>query len=297
MGLQMFQENKASFKPISEIKHVVAIAAGKGGVGKSTVAVNLGLVLKDKGYKVGILDADIYGPSIPLMLKEDYMPSQNGDLILPALCQGIKMLSMAYFKPSHEASVVRGPIANTIIHHFLNNVIWGDLDFLLVDFPPGTGDIQISLSQQANFSSAMIVTTPQEVALLDVRKAIDMFQQMNIPVIGIVENMSYYIYEKTKEIIHLFGKGGGKRLSEEFTLPFLGEIPLDPHVGACGDKGESLFKHETSCAAEAFKQLGPTFLEQVKNLSKSPEKSLLDSSKAHFSGDLEHVSRSERIKN
>jgi ATP-binding protein involved in chromosome partitioning len=251
MPLPIYQPKQNA--PLSSIKHIIAIAAGKGGVGKSSVTVNVGLALHALGYQVGILDADIYGPSVRKMLPEDRLPAQKGQIITPALCLGIKMISMAYFRKEQEATVVRAPIANGVITQFLKTVDWGDLDFLLIDFPPGTGDVQLTLSQQANLTGAIMVTTPQEVALLDVRKAMHMFDQVHIPIIGIVENMSYYQYPKTEEKIYIFGKGGGERLARESGTPFLGGIPIDPLLCQSGDKGESLFKQQNqTLTVQAF---------------------------------------------
>lgn len=237
MPLQMYK----AAPPLASIKSIIAIAAGKGGVGKSSVTVNLALALKAQGYTVGIMDTDIYGPSVRKMLPEDRLPSQKGEIIQPALCAGIKMISMAYFRKEHEATAVRAPIANGLISHFIKNVAWGELDFLLIDFPPGTGDIQLTLGQKANLTGAIMVTTPQEVALLDVKKAMYLFDQVKVPVLGIIENMSYYMAPNTEDPVYLFGKGGGERLAQETGYPFLGQIPVDPLLCSCGDKGESLF--------------------------------------------------------
>ncbi len=237
MPLQMYK----AAPPLASIKSIIAIAAGKGGVGKSSVTVNLALALKAQGYAVGIMDTDIYGPSVRKMLPEDRLPSQKGEIIQPALCAGIKMISMAYFRKEHEATAVRAPIANGLISHFIKNVAWGELDFLLIDFPPGTGDIQLTLGQKANLTGAIMVTTPQEVALLDVKKAMYLFDQVKVPVLGIIENMSYYIAPNTEDPVYLFGKGGGERLAQETGYPFLGQIPVDPLLCSCGDKGDSLF--------------------------------------------------------
>jgi len=237
MPLEMYDSNKSS----SGVQHVIAIAAGKGGVGKSTITVNIALALKQQGYAVGILDADIYGPSVRMMLPEDRMPSQKGESIMPALCQGIRMISMAYFRKEHEAAAVRAPIANNVINQFIKQVNWGPLDFLLIDFPPGTGDIQLTLSQQASLTGAVMVTTPQEISLLDVRKAINLFQQVQIPVLGIIENMSYFLDPATQNKHYLFGKDGGSRLAQESGVPLLGTVPIDPVICQCGDEGVSLF--------------------------------------------------------
>lgn len=267
MSLKMFKEAAAK-KPLAGIKHVLAIAAGKGGVGKSTVTVNMALALKQLGFTVGVMDTDIYGPSIRKMLPEDRMPGQKGQTILPALCQGIRMISMAYFRKEQEAAVVRAPIANGIITQFINNVDWGDLDYLLIDFPPGTGDIQLTLSQQAHLTGAIMVTTPQEVAVMDVRKAMNLFDQVNVPILGIVENMSFYYHPQTKETIHLFGKGGGERLARESGVPFLGSIPIDPELCRSGDNGSSIYSsdHESKSIAGIFIELAKTVNAHVTTL-------------------------------
>ncbi len=260
MPLPMYQEQKKSpqeqkkeVTPLSQIKHIVGVAAGKGGVGKSSVAVNLALSLKQQGFAVGILDTDIYGPSVRKMLPEDQLPLEKDQKIQPAVCGGIRMISMAYFRHDNVASVVRAPIANGLITQFIKQVEWGALDFLIIDFPPGTGDIQLTLAQQANLSGVVIVTTPQEIALLDVRKTMNMFNQLKVPIIGVIENMSYYRYPKTGEKIHMFGKDGGKMLARDSGLPFLGELPIDPDLCQCGDKGESIFlKHAESEIAKSF---------------------------------------------
>lgn len=266
MSLKMFKpETPIPKPPLSRISHTIAIAAGKGGVGKSSVTTNLAIALKRAGYSVGVMDTDIYGPSIRQMLPEEQPPTQTGDIIKPAISQGIRVISMAYFRHANEATAVRAPIANGVITQFIKNVDWGHLDFLLIDFPPGTGDIQLTLSQQANLTGAIMVTTPQEVALMDVRKAIHLFDQVNIPVIGIVENMSYYQPKNTTEKVYLFGKGGGERLAAEIGAPFLGGIPLDPEICQSGDEGRSLFTNEAvqTPAAEAFERLAKNFVAHV----------------------------------
>ncbi len=266
MSLKMFNEEKKS-KPLEKVKHVIAIAAGKGGVGKSSVTVNLATALKHQGFKVGVLDTDIYGPSVRRMLPEDQMPVQRGEIISPAICQGIKMISMAYFRNEGEAAVVRAPIANGIINQFIKSVDWGELDYLLIDFPPGTGDVQLTLSQQANLTGAIMVTTPQEVALMDVRKAMHLFEQVRVPILGIVENMSYYLHEATQEKIYIFGKGGGERLAEEKGLPFLGSIPLDPQLCQNGDQGTSIYTNENHPTAIAFTDVSRRLKFQLDSLN------------------------------
>lgn len=261
MSLQMFPSS-----PMSKIKFIIAVAAGKGGVGKSTVTVNLALALKAQGFQVGIMDTDIYGPSMRKMLKEDRLPNQKGELIEPALCEGIKMISMAYFKKEAEASVIRAPIAIRLISQFIQNINWGSLDFLLIDFPPGTGDVQLTLTQQIKLTGALMVTTPQEVAVLDVRKAMHMFELVKVPIIGVVENMSYYQSTPDAEKVYLFGKGGGERLAKKTGSAFLGTIPLDAEICACCDKGISLFNSdsvEQKASVQAFNQLAQKIAMQV----------------------------------
>lgn len=272
MPLKMYPEKPPH--PLSGVKHVIAIAAGKGGVGKSTVTVNLALALRHQGFSVGVLDADIYGPSIRKMLPEDRLPGQKGNLITPASCRGIQMISMAYFRKEKEAAAVRAPIANGVIAQFINNVVWGELDFLLIDFPPGTGDIQLTLSQQADLAGAIMVTTPQEVSTLDVRKAIHLFEQVQVPVIGIVENMSYYHHVATNEKLHLFGKGGGERLAAEAGVPFLGALPIDPELSKCGDQGKSIFdpeNKEANTIAKHFSELSSQIIQHLETIAGESE--------------------------
>lgn len=218
MPLQMYQDSKKDNQP--KIKHCLAVAAGKGGVGKSTVAVNLARAFKQLDQQVGLMDTDVYGPSARKMLPEERLPTQKGEVIIPALCEGISMISMAYFRKDDEAAVVRAPIANGIVTQFINGVDWGNLDYLLIDFPPGTGDVQLTLSQKANLTGAVIVTTPQEVAIMDVRKAINMFSIVKVPIVGIIENMSAYYDPKTGEPIYLFGRGGGSVLRGKWGFRF-----------------------------------------------------------------------------
>ncbi|MBA3236943.1 MAG: Mrp/NBP35 family ATP-binding protein [Parachlamydiaceae bacterium] len=261
-----------------QVKHVIAVAAGKGGVGKSTVAVNLALALQSQGKKVGIFDADIYGPSVRKMLPEEHPPSQQGNQIIPAICYGgVRMMSMAYFRKDKEAAVIRAPIANGIIMQFIQNTAWGNLDYLLIDFPPGTGDIQLTLSQHANLLGALMVTTPQEIAVMDVRKAIDLFEKVHLPIIGIVENMSYYKDLTTGQKLHLFGKGGGRKLAKASGVPFLGEIPIDAEICLRGDSGEPLIVkdiRDTSDGAFAFLEFSKNFIQEVEALKNSTEGSL-----------------------
>lgn len=261
MPLPMFQSKNNA--PGNSIHSIIGIAAGKGGVGKSCVTVNLALALKKLGFKVGVMDTDIYGPSIRRMLPEDQMPMQNEERISPAISKGIKLISMAYFRRDDEAAVVRAPIANGIIQQFIKNVDWGELDYLLIDFPPGTGDVQLTLSQSAKLTGAIMVTTPQEVALMDVRKAMHLFYQVKVPIIGVVENMSYYQLPASSQRVYPFGQGGGARLAEESGFSLLGEIPINAELSKCGDEGASIFEEKTSeaeAAANIFLTLAKTII-------------------------------------
>ena len=278
MPIPMYPSNTKPLvpRPTNSIKHVVAIAAGKGGVGKSTVTVNLALALQSLGKRVGILDADIYGPSVRKMLPEERPPAQQGNQLIPAICHGgIRMMSMAYFRTEKEAAAVRAPVATGIIKQFIQTVVWGDLDYLLIDFPPGTGDIQLTLSQQAHLVGALMVTTPQEIALLDVRKAMHLFEQVQVPIVGIVENMSYYQSGPGAEKAYLFGKSGGRKLAQATGVPFLGEVPIDPEISRCGDSGESLIANPNAPqGAQVFIALAKEFMAEVELLKKLSEDTL-----------------------
>lgn len=263
MPLKMFRENNDP-RAFPGVRNVIAVAAGKGGVGKSSVSVNLALALKRRGYSVGILDTDIYGPSVRQMLPEDRLPGRSKDKLIPAVCSGIRVMTMAYFRGEGEAAVVRAPIANRVVSQFMQEVEWGELDVLLIDFPPGTGDIQLTLSQQAPITAALMVTTPQKVAVLDVRKAMDMFHQVNVPILGVVENMAYYQDAGSEERRYLFGKGGGEQLAQETGVPFLASLPLDPALCHCADEGKSLFREAPeSPIATAFLGLADTVVEHL----------------------------------
>ncbi|WP_428263748.1 iron-sulfur cluster carrier protein ApbC [Haliangium sp.] len=220
-------------------KNVIAVAAGKGGVGKSTVATNLALSLVRHGAKVGLLDADIFGPSIPTMLGPPDKPAGTtpDQKILPAQHHGLKVISVGFFVDKNEAVVWRGPMVHRLLQQFLQDVVWGDLDYLVCDLPPGTGDVQLSLSQLIPIAGAVMVTTPQEVSIIDVVKGISMFEKVEIPVLGIVENMSYYVCPACGHNDEIFSHGGGKRLAQETDVPFLGEIPIDSRIRFGGDSG------------------------------------------------------------
>ncbi|MBF8289899.1 MAG: hypothetical protein HW391_867 [Chloroflexi bacterium] len=239
------------------VKNVIAVASGKGGVGKSTVAVNLAVALARDGATVGLLDADITGPNVPMMLGLDGQPGQGaGDKILPLSRHGVKAISIQFFVPPGQPIIWRGPLVGGAIQQFLRDVDWGELDYLVIDLPPGTSDAQLTLAQAVPISGAVLVTTPQEVALLDVEKALAMFKRMSVPVIGLVENMSGLACPHCSEMIDLFGRGGGERFAREHGLEFLGGIPLDITVRQGGDVGvPAVAQREPGVAAVALQHL------------------------------------------
>jgi len=224
---------------LPSVKHLVAVASGKGGVGKSTIAVNLALALKRHGSAVGLLDADVYGPSVPHMLGRPEVPTRPaaGDHIAPAIYFGIKVMSVGFFVERTGAVVWRGPMVHKLLTQFLEDVEWGELDYLIVDLPPGTGDVQISLSQLVPLTGAVMVTTPQEVAVSDVVRACAMFEKVDVPILGIVENMSEYVCPQCGHRDHIFSHGGGRRLAEEVGVPLIGEIPITARIAESGDEG------------------------------------------------------------
>lgn len=220
------------------VKNIIAVSSGKGGVGKSTVAVNLAVALSLDGAKVGIMDADVYGPNVPLMLGTGFdQPEVRGQKLIPIEAHGIKMISMAVLVPPDKPMILRGPMLHGVVRQFLTDVNWGELDYLIVDMPPGTGDVQLSLAQLVPVQGAVLVTTPQEVSLSDVRRAVKMFETVNVPVLGVIENMSYFIAPDTGNRYEIFGKGGGEKLATEYGLNYLGDIPMGIEVREGGDKG------------------------------------------------------------
>jgi ATP-binding protein involved in chromosome partitioning len=236
------------------VKNIIAVASGKGGVGKTTVSVNLALALASTGAKVGLLDADIYGPSVPLMLGLRASPEVANNKIQPPEVEGVKVISMGFFyEQSQQAGIYRGPIVSGIVKQFLTDVSWGELDYLIIDLPPGTGDAPLTIAQTIPITGILIVTTPQDVAMNVAVKAIGMFNKLNVPIVGVVENMSYLQCPNCNEQVYLFGKGGGKRISEDFNIPFIGEIPLDPRIMEGSDTGKpSVVSEPESVQANIF---------------------------------------------
>jgi ATP-binding protein involved in chromosome partitioning len=218
------------------IRNAVAVASGKGGVGKSTVAVNVAVVLAQSGARVGLLDADIYGPNVPTMMGVDHLPGADGEKLVPAEAYGVKMMSIGFLVKPSQPLIWRGPMLHSAIRQFLSDVAWGELDYLIIDLPPGTGDAALSLAQSMPLSGSIIVTLPQQVSLEDARRGLEMFRQLNVNIFGVVENMSYLeLPDGTR--MDIFGTGGGERLARESGVPFIGAIPMDPSVREGGDKG------------------------------------------------------------
>lgn len=241
---------------IPGVKHIIAVSSGKGGVGKSTVAVNLAVALGQLGARVGLMDADVYGPNIPMMMGVTQPPEQQDGKIKPAESYGVKLISMGFFVPEDTAVVWRGPMIHTAIQQFFRDVVWGELDYLLIDLPPGTGDAQLTISQLVPLTGAITVTTPQEVSLHDVRKGMMMFQKVNVPLLGIIENMSYYVCAHCGTRDEIFSHGGGQRAAEKLGIPFLGYIPIDPSIRAGGDSGRPIVvNNPDSQQSEAFRSI------------------------------------------
>ena len=226
-------------QPIAGVRHLVAVASGKGGVGKTTVAVNLAIALGKLGAKVGLLDADVYGPNVPLMLGTNEQPRALAENVIePVEAYGVKLISMGLLNPGDRPLIWRGPMLHGVMQQFLRSVQWGELDYLIIDLPPGTGDVQLSLVQSVAVTGAVIVTTPSIVALADVRKAIEMFRQVNVGILGIVENMSYFSCPHCEQRIDVFGHGEGASMAKTFGVPMLGEIEIDPQIRIGGDTGK-----------------------------------------------------------
>jgi ATP-binding protein involved in chromosome partitioning len=253
---------------IPEVKHTVAVSSGKGGVGKSTVAVNLALALKQAGAQVGLVDIDVYGPDVPLMMGARGRPGMFDNKIIPVEAHGIKIMSIGLLVAEREALVWRGPMIHSAVQQFLRDVMWGALDYLVFDMPPGTGDAQLSLSQVVPLSGVVMVTTPQDVALLDVRKALGMFRKLNVPILGIVENMSYFVAPDTGAKYAIFGEGGGARVADEFGVPMLGQIPLEMETRRGGDAGVPIVVGQpASTQARAFREVAAAVSARVEAVS------------------------------
>jgi len=241
------------------VRNAIAVASGKGGVGKSTIATNLALSLALDGASVGLMDADVYGPNIPMMMGTHERPMAMNNKIIPVTAHGVKMISMGFLVDPKQPLIWRGPMLHSTVRQFLQDVDWGPLDYLIIDLPPGTGDVSLSLSQSMNLSGAVVVTTPQQVAISDVIRSVGMFRELKIPVMGVVENMSYFLAPDTGKRYDIFGHGGGKAMAEEVGVPFLGEVPLETIVRQSGDDGAPVVVREPeAAAAKAIRSLAQT---------------------------------------
>src|SRR6266705_24680 len=239
------------------VKNIIAVSSGKGGVGKSTVAVNLAVALALDGARIGLMDADVYGPNVPIMLgASQARPEVEGNKLIPVEAHGVKLISMAILQPGDKPLIVRGPILHGLVKQFLSDVKWGELDYMIVDMPPGTGDVQLSLAQLVPVHGAVLVTTPQDVAIADVRRALRMFETVAVPVLGIVENMSYFLAPDTGTRYNIFGEGGGERLADMYGIPLLAQLPLDLETRVGGDEGSPItVRRPDSPQAKAFRDL------------------------------------------
>lgn len=250
---------------IPGVKNIIAVASGKGGVGKSTVAVNLALSLARTGAKAGLLDTDIYGPSIPLMMgTSEPIRATPEQKILPLENYGVKMMSVGFMLDEETPIIWRGPMVMQAVKQFLLDVVWGELDYLVIDLPPGTGDAQLTLVQTISLTGAIVVTTPQDVALIDARRAIKMFHEVKVPVLGVVENMSYFVCPHCGGKTEIFSEGGGEKTSQRYNVPFLGKIPIDPEIRVGGDSGRPIVvANPNSPQSSAFKRIAESVASRI----------------------------------
>lgn len=258
---------------IEGVRNIIAVSSGKGGVGKSTVAVNLAVSLARDGARVGLMDADVYGPNVPMMMGVgNSQPEVEGNKLVPLEAYGVKLMSMAVLQPGDKPMIVRGPILHGLVRQFLSDVIWGELDYLIVDMPPGTGDVQLSLAQLVPVQGAVLVTTPQNVSIADVRRAVKMFETVAVPVLGVVENMSYFIAPDTGTRYNIFGEGGGERLAEMYGIPFLGAVPLGMEVREGGDSGVPVvIGRPDSPQSQALRGIAERIAQQISIEAMKPE--------------------------
>jgi ATP-binding protein involved in chromosome partitioning len=259
------------------VRSVVAVGSGKGGVGKTTISVNLAVALARMGYRVGLLDADIYGPNVPLMIGTSATPKLVGDnRIVPLEQFGLKVLSVGFLNPGDKPLIWRGPMLHQILRQFLQQVEWGELDYMIIDLPPGTGDVAISLIQTVPVSGAVVVSTPSDVALQDARKAIEMFRQVKVEILGIVENMSFFICPHCHNEIDIFSTGGGERTAAQFGVPFLGKIELDPDIRKGGDSGRPVvLEGDASPHAQSFFAFAKQVVARVAEISGRPPENVI----------------------
>jgi len=255
-------------KAIEGVRHIVAVTSGKGGVGKSTVSVNLACALAAMGARVGLLDCDIYGPNVPIMLGLDSKPEAEGNRLIPISAFGLKVMSMGFLAEGDTPLIWRGPMLHGVIQQFLYQVAWGELDYLIADLPPGTGDVQLSMMQSVPLTGGLVVTTPQDVALADARKGIMMFKQVEVEVLGLIENMSYFVCPKCSERTEIFSHGGGEKTSQQYRVPFLGKIPLETSVREGGDNGQPIVSGSVETAAsKAFVEIAQLLAARISTVS------------------------------
>ena len=251
-------------RAIPGIKNIIAVGAGKGGVGKTTVSVNLAVALARSGSQVGIIDADVYGPNVPMMLGISSQLESDGKKIVPAEKYGVRVVSMGFLTDEKAPIIWRGPMLHGVVRQFFQDVRWGELDYLVVDMPPGTGDVALSLSQTVPVAGAVVVTTPQNVSLADSRRAVAMYKKLNIPTLGVIENMSYYVCPGCEQESDLFGKGGGVQVAEELNIPFLGQIPLYTPIRVGGDTGAPIVSADSeSPGGQAFLKAAERAVERL----------------------------------
>jgi ATP-binding protein involved in chromosome partitioning len=264
-------------QPLPGVDAIVAVGSGKGGVGKTTLAVNLALALAKLGHKVGLLDADVYGPNVPLMLGTSAQPNVLPDQrIEPLELHGLKVISVGFLNPGDKPLIWRGPMLHSIIRQFLGSVEWGSLDYLIVDLPPGTGDVALSLIQTVPLTGAIVVSTPSDVSLQDGRKAIEMFRQMKVDIVGMVENMSYFVCPHCQHEIDIFSRGGAEKTASQFGIAFLGNIQLDPDIRKAGDTGKpSVLEGENSAHAKALFEFARKVVARVDEIKSSASENVI----------------------
>lgn len=264
-------------QPLPGVNAIIAVGSGKGGVGKTTLAVNLAIALTKMGHKVGLLDADVYGPNVPLMLGTNEQPKAMGEnQIAPIQSNGLKVISVGFLNPGDKPLIWRGPMLHSIIRQFLGSVQWGELDYLVIDLPPGTGDVALSLIQTVPLTGSIVVSTPSDVALQDARKAIEMFRQMKVDIVGVVENMSYFVCPHCQHEIDIFSRGGAEKTAKQFDVPFLGNIELDPEIRKAGDGGKpAVLQGEDSPHAKSLFEFARKVAARVEEIKASSSQGVI----------------------
>ncbi|MGH9502084.1 MAG: Mrp/NBP35 family ATP-binding protein [Terriglobales bacterium] len=270
-------QQPAAPQPLPGVGAIVAVGSGKGGVGKTTLAVNLAIVLSKLGHKVGLLDADVYGPNVPLMLGINAQPKVLGDnRIEPLEAHGLKVISVGFLNPGDKPLIWRGPMLHSIIKQFLGSVVWGELDYLVVDLPPGTGDVALSLIQTVPLTGAIVVSTPSDVSLQDARKAIEMFRQMKVDLVGMVENMSYFVCPHCNHQTDIFSRGGAEKTAQQFGVSYLGEVQLDPEIRKASDTGKpTVLNGEDSASGKSLFDLARKVVTRVDEIKANAGESVI----------------------